>query len=78
MNGLCLSFLLLLEQGYFVVTPLIRKNNLGTILVNRGWVPRQYVQQNAPWDRPSGMVKLVGIPSQTESKFLQSAKMGWL
>lgn len=54
-------------QGYFVVTPLIRKNNLGTILVNRGWVPRQYVQQNAPWDRPSGMVKLVGIPSQTEN-----------
>lgn len=53
-------------QGYYVVTPLERNHNLGTLLVNRGWVPRQYVVQNAPWDRPTGIVKLVGIPSKTE------------
>jgi cytochrome oxidase assembly protein ShyY1 len=56
------------DKGYYVVTPFERNQNMGTILVNRGWVPRQYVQQNAPWDRPTGLVKLVGIPSKTERK----------
>lgn len=53
-------------QGYFVITPLVRAQNMGTVLINRGWVPRQYVQQNAAWNRPRGMVKVVGVPVKTE------------
>jgi len=53
-------------KGYFVITPLIRTNDMGTVLVNRGWVPMQYVKQKIEWDRPSGTVSIVGVPSRTE------------
>jgi len=56
-------------QGYFVLTPLERTNGEGTVLVNRGWVPRQYVKEKVAWDRPGGIVKINGIPSKTESKY---------
>ena len=38
------------------------------ILVNRGWVPLQYVQQKKPWNRPTEIVDIVGIVSSTERK----------
>jgi surfeit locus 1 family protein len=55
-------------QGYYVITPLKRNFGMGTVLVNRGWVPRQYVLQNAAWDRPNGTVNIVGVASKTERK----------
>jgi len=53
-------------QGFYVITPLERVNNMGTVLINRGWVPRQYVQQNAAWNRPKEVVRIVSVPSKTE------------
>lgn len=53
-------------QGFFVITPLERSHRMGTVLINRGWVPRQYVQQNAAWNRPKGVVEIVGVPTKTE------------
>lgn len=53
-------------QGYYCLTPLERSNNAGIVIVNRGWVPRSYIQQNHAWHRPKGNVKLVGISSKTE------------
>lgn len=56
-------------QGFYVITPFSRCNNMGTVLINRGWVPRQYVMQNSSWDRPSGIVNVIGVASTTERKF---------
>mmetsp|Transcript_29482 Transcript_29482/g.33880 ORF Transcript_29482/g.33880 Transcript_29482/m.33880 type:complete len:279 (+) Transcript_29482:68-904(+) len=53
-------------QGFYVLTPLVRHNKMGTVLVNRGWVPMQYVQQNAHWDKPTGKVDVIGVESKTE------------
>lgn len=53
-------------QGYYVIAPLERSNGGGVVLVNRGWVPRSYVQQKEIWSRPKGNVKLVGISTKTE------------
>jgi len=53
-------------QGYYVITPMVRAHNMGTVLINRGWVPRQYVQQSAAWNRPRGVVEIVGVPIKTE------------
>jgi len=53
-------------QGYYLITPLVRNNNSGTVLVNRGWVPRSYIQGKHPWRRPSGNVSIVGVASKTE------------
>ncbi len=56
-------------QGYYVITPFQRSNNMGIVLVNRGWIPRQFVLQNAAWDRPKGVVELVGVATKTEREF---------
>jgi surfeit locus 1 family protein len=53
-------------QGFFVITPFSRCDDMGIVLVNRGWVPRQYVMQNASWGRPNGVVTVVGVASKTE------------
>jgi len=53
-------------QGFFCLTPFERANNMGTVIVNRGWIPRWDIQQNAAWKRPNGDVTLVGIPSKSE------------
>lgn len=53
-------------QGFYVITPMVRAHNMGTVLINRGWVPRQYVQQNAAWNRPRGVVEIIGVPIKTE------------
>merc|ERR1740124_2093203 len=53
-------------MGYFVVTPLVRTEGEGTILVNRGWVPLLYVRKSFAWERPLGEVEVVGVTTQTE------------
>jgi len=55
-------------QGYFVITPLERLDGKGTVLVNRGWVPRHYVQSsaNGTWDRPNGIVTVTGVTTKTD------------
>lgn len=59
-------------QGYFIITPLERPHNLGTVLVNRGWVPLQYVKQNVAWERPTGEVQVVAVASKMEEPTLFS------
>ena len=50
------------KNGYLVVTPLEREGQASTILINRGWIPRQLVRQT---DRkeglPSGRVTVQGL-----------------
>lgn len=53
-------------QGFYCLTPFERANNMGTVIVNRGWIPRSFVQQNASWQRPNGILTLVAVPSKTE------------
>jgi len=58
-------------QGYYCLTPFERINGMGTVIVNRGWIPRSHVLGNTTWSRPNGEIKLVGIVSKTEQpKFL--------
>ena len=72
-------------QGYYVITPFQRSDDMGTVLINRGWVPRQYVisskdqqQQKKQlyknegwgWDRPRDIVNVVGVASKTEREFI--------
>ena len=40
------------KNGYLVVTPLEREGQGSTVLINRGWIPRQLVRQN---DRKEGL-----------------------
>lgn len=54
-------------QGYFAITPFCRCNDMGIVLVNRGWVPRQYGVQNVSWGRPRAKETIVtGVASKTE------------
>jgi len=53
-------------QGFYCLTPFERANKMGTVIVNRGWIPRSYILQNAPWQRPNGNVTLVAVSSKTE------------
>jgi surfeit locus 1 family protein len=64
-------------QGYFVITPFVLSSDSNTtILVNRGWVPRNFVlpppsQQVTlvdTWDRPHGIVDIVGVSSRAEGE----------
>lgn len=59
-------------QGYYCLTPFERMNGMGTVIVNRGWIPRSHVQENAAWTRPNGEIALVGIVSKTEQPRLFS------
>ena len=40
------------KNGYLVVTPLERDGQDSTVLINRGWIPKQLVRQN---DRKEGL-----------------------
>lgn len=60
-------------QGYYVITPFSRCNNRGIVLINRGWIPRQFVVQgnsssgsSNSWERPTGVINVIGIATQTE------------
>jgi len=68
MESACTNFHDKNNKGYFVLTPLDRAGNQGTIIVNRGWIPLGYEKQNIPWDRPQGTVDLVGVTTQAERK----------
>eukprot|EP00545_Synedropsis_sp_CCMP1620_P007898 CAMPEP_0119011770 /NCGR_PEP_ID=MMETSP1176-20130426/5879_1 /TAXON_ID=265551 /ORGANISM="Synedropsis recta cf, Strain CCMP1620" /LENGTH=229 /DNA_ID=CAMNT_0006964633 /DNA_START=45 /DNA_END=731 /DNA_ORIENTATION=+ len=52
-------------QGYYVITPF--ESSVGrTLLVNRGWIPRNFLEGGMPFDRPSGTVQIVGVPGKGE------------
>ncbi|GFH62153.1 hypothetical protein CTEN210_18629 [Chaetoceros tenuissimus] len=53
-------------QGFYCLTPLERDNGKGTVIVNRGWIPRSYIKENVAWSRPTGNVSIVGVTSKTE------------
>lgn len=63
-------------QGYFVVTPFditeetATSKSTRTILVNRGWVPKEFVDQTSStkglWSRPEGNVSITGVPMKIE------------
>lgn len=54
-------------QGYYIITPL--ETTLGTkVFVNRGWIPRHFLknEKQQSWEKPTGYVDVVGIPSKGE------------
>lgn len=53
-------------MGHYVVTPLVRSEGKGTVLVNRGWIPVVYEKKSYEWDRPLGEVEVEGVTSQAE------------
>jgi len=60
-------------QGYYVITPLERSDREGVILVNRGWVPKHFVKQSLPWEKPTENVEIVGITFEPDREFDVSA-----
>lgn len=63
-------------QGYFVVTPFditeetATSKSTRTVLVNRGWVPKEFVDQTSStkglWSRPEGSIAISGMPMNLE------------
>lgn len=53
-------------QGFYVVTPFVKANDGGAVLVNRGWVPKRYHETNHAWVRPTGDIDVVGVLSKIE------------
>ncbi|KAH0543767.1 hypothetical protein FGG08_001949 [Glutinoglossum americanum] len=50
------------ENGYLVITPLEREGNAGTILVNRGWIPKKLKRQpDRKEGLPDGEVTISGL-----------------
>ncbi|KAK4124939.1 SURF1-domain-containing protein [Parathielavia appendiculata] len=58
------------EQGYIVVTPLEREGDEGAkVLVNRGWISKQYADQRKRLDGlPTGEVRVEGMLRQPWKK----------
>lgn len=60
-----------------MITPLKSLDGT-TVLVNRGWVPRHFVQPDKrtatppskAWERPGGKVQVIGIPVKPERKYV--------
>ena len=66
-------------QGYFVVTPFeiteedATSKSTRTVLVNRGWIPKEFVSPNKTtkstqglWNEPEGLVSITAIPVKPE------------
>lgn len=50
------------KDGYLVITPLERDGDGTTVLVNRGWIPKQFRDQRTrPESLPSGQVTVEGL-----------------
>mmetsp|Transcript_61479 Transcript_61479/g.71840 ORF Transcript_61479/g.71840 Transcript_61479/m.71840 type:complete len:294 (+) Transcript_61479:140-1021(+) len=59
-------------HGYYIVTPFERSDGKGSILINRGWVPRTLKKKEddtsteVEWNQPSGEIDIVAVKSQVE------------
>jgi len=61
------------RQGFFVLTPLQLENSPAVVLVQRGWVPRDFQDRTAlaPVQTPPGGVELVGRVAATPARLLE-------
>mmetsp|Transcript_22910 Transcript_22910/g.33956 ORF Transcript_22910/g.33956 Transcript_22910/m.33956 type:complete len:269 (-) Transcript_22910:528-1334(-) len=59
-------------QGYYVVTPLQDDASQQKVLVNRGWIPRQFVLNGVEYEEPQETVQVVGVPpaKREQPKFI--------
>ena len=50
------------KQGFFIMTPLQLDAPGAVVLVQRGWLPRNFLQRDAllPFETPAGMVEVAG------------------
>lgn len=50
------------KQGFFIMTPLRLDASDAVVLVQRGWLPRNFLQRDVllPFDTPSGSVEVAG------------------
>ena len=53
-----------------MITPLVSDNG-STVLINRGWIPRHFIQSKQQWERPTGQVQVIGVPAKAERKLLE-------
>lgn len=60
------------QPGFYVVMPLKLQGG-GYVLVNRGWLPRNFAERTeiAPYDTPSGTVTVVGIGRADATRVMQ-------
>jgi surfeit locus 1 family protein len=50
------------KDGFFVITPLERDDGASTVLVNRGWIPKEKQnQRDRPEGVPTGEVTIEGL-----------------
>ena len=63
------------QPGFYVVTPLQLENSQDVVLVQRGWLPRNFLDrtQLPPLDTPTGVVALEGRVARPPSKLFEFA-----
>lgn len=49
------------QTGVHVITPLLLADGSGTLLVNRGWAPRDKERRPGEFRRPDGIVEITGV-----------------
>ena len=66
------------KPGFYVITPLKLEGSEAAVLVERGWVPRNFVQRDKlpPVDTPQGMVELRGRMAPPPGKLYEFAAAG--
>lgn len=63
------------QPGFFVLTPLALEHSAAVVLVQRGWIPRNFVDRNAlqTVTTPSGIVEVEGRIVPSPSKLYEFA-----
>ena len=63
-------------QGFYVLTPFALEGTKETVMVQRGWVQRNFVDRTklAPLDTPAGIVEVTGLIEPPPSHLLELGK----
>jgi surfeit locus 1 family protein len=61
------------ENGFHVITPLLLDDSQQVVLINRGWIPRQHLNETAPLPTPTGTVRVNGVIAGLQPPALELA-----
>ena len=61
------------KQGFFILTPLQMEAAGAVVLVQRGWLPRNFLERDAllPFETPTGTVEVVGTIALAPARLYQ-------